>query len=96
MILSDGSIVRVDGNELVLIEEGAGEEVRAATVSHSFTVDERMFEEWIGRNVVDNEDFNEFVSVIEEHLTFIYDKDLVNSVSDIVNITFQERKLGGN
>ena len=98
MILSDGSIVRVDGNELVLIEEGAGEEVRVATVSHSFTVDERMFEEWTGRSIVDNEDFNEFVSVIEEHLEFshIYDKDMVNSVSNIVDITFRERKLGGN
>ena len=94
MILSDGSNVRVDGNELVLIEEGAGEEVRVATVSHSFTIDERMFEEWTGRSVVDNEDLNDFVHIIEEHLEFFHisDKHMVDSVREFTDQCIEERE----
>jgi hypothetical protein len=94
MILSDGSIVRVDGNRMVLVEEGVGEEVREATVSHSFKVTEHLFEQWMERSVIDNDDFNEFVSIIEEHLEFFHlsDKHMVDSVREFTDQCIEERE----
>jgi len=94
MILSDGSIVRVDGNRMVLVEEGVGEEVRGATVSHSFKVTEHLFEQWMERSVIDNDDFNEFVSIIEEHLEFFHlsDKHMVDSVREFTDQCIEERE----
>lgn len=72
---------------------------RIINIELSYTVSEKMFEQWMGREVINDADFNLFVSEVEKHSSeYFGDQTMVESVKEYVNdiqMEYKEEEVSG-